>query len=67
MEPLTACQKSIALLRQLPSNLYDPSDTAGPLLSTLFASPVVGVAVLDSQMRFPAHVALSLEALILPN
>jgi DNA-binding CsgD family transcriptional regulator len=54
MGPLSACQKSIAQQRQLPSNLFDPSDTAGPLLSTLFASPVVGVAVLDSQMRFRA-------------
>jgi len=54
MGPLSGCQKSIALQRQLPSNLFDPSDTAGPLLSTLFASPVVGVAVLDSQMRFRA-------------
>lgn len=54
MGPLPACQKSIALQRRLPSALFDSSDTAGPLLSTLFVSPVVGVAVLDSQMRFRA-------------
>lgn len=54
MEPFSALQKSIALQSRLHSTLLDSSGTAGPLLSTLFASPMVGVAVLDPQMRFRA-------------
>jgi DNA-binding CsgD family transcriptional regulator len=42
------------LLRQLPSPLFNSFNAAGPLLPTLFASPVVGVAVLDSRMRYRA-------------
>jgi len=35
-----------------PDNLLDSYGTVGPLLPTLFASPVVGVAILDSRLRF---------------
>jgi PAS domain S-box-containing protein len=38
----------------LPSPRFHSLHAAGPLLSILFASPVVGVAVLDSQMRYRA-------------
>lgn len=54
MGPVSVLQKSISLQRRLHSMLFDSYDTAGPLLSTLFASPVVGVTVLDSQTRFRA-------------
>jgi DNA-binding CsgD family transcriptional regulator len=42
------------LQRRLPSPLFPSFHAAGPLLPTLFASPVVGVAVLDSGMRYRA-------------
>ncbi|MGB2670861.1 MAG: helix-turn-helix transcriptional regulator [Candidatus Acidiferrum sp.] len=54
MRPVSAFQESIVLQRRLHSTLFDSYDTAGPLLSTLFASPLVGVTLLDSQMRFRA-------------
>jgi PAS domain S-box-containing protein len=38
----------------LPSPSFHSFHAAGPLLPTLFASPVVGVAVLDSRMRYRA-------------
>jgi PAS domain S-box-containing protein len=38
----------------LPSPRFQSFHAAGPLLPTLFASPVVGVAVLDSRMRYRA-------------
>jgi PAS domain S-box-containing protein len=45
----------IDLQRRLPATtLFDSYHAAGPLLPTLFASSVVGVAVLDGQMRFRA-------------
>jgi PAS domain S-box-containing protein len=45
----------IDLQRRLPATtLFDSYYGAGPLLPTLFASSVVGVAVLDGQMRFRA-------------
>ena len=45
----------IALQRKFPTTIFADSDHAArPFLPTLFASPVVGVAVLDFQMRFLA-------------
>jgi two-component system, chemotaxis family, CheB/CheR fusion protein len=40
--------------RKLPNCLLDSCIAAGPWLPTLFASSIVGVAVLDSGMRFRA-------------
>ena len=54
MGPVSVLQKSISLQGRLHSTLFDSYDTAGPLLSRLFASPVAGVTVLDSEMRFCA-------------
>jgi DNA-binding CsgD family transcriptional regulator len=45
----------IAFQTELPTTIFaDSCHAAGPLLPTLFASPVVGVAVLDFEMRFLA-------------
>ena len=45
---------SWTLLTRLPSPRFHSFHAAGPLLPTLFASRVVGVAVLDSRMRYRA-------------
>jgi len=42
------------LSNQPSSRLFNSFNSAGPLLPNLFASPVVGVAVIDSRMRYRA-------------